>query len=254
MYKSGNIRTILSCLFLIVIFGSILMGCASTPKKSATKPSQIDMTTYNESTVKLNPGDVLDIRFFYSPSLNVVQAIRPDGIISLELIGEVKAQGKTPKELRDEIYKKYSSYIKELDVTVIVQSLINRVVYVGGQVTRPGTVQMHDKLTVLEALMLSGGVNLITGGYENVLVLRNIDGKWLGTNVDIKNVFEGKDTALYYLQPMDIVYVPETRIYEIDRWIDQNIRKLLPDLGFTYTFIPNGPDQVGIYGSLIPNQ
>ena len=80
------------------------------PKKAEVAPLeevealQSEQESNIEPEVRLSAGDVLDIRFFYTPDLNAVQAIRPDGRIALQLVGEIKAQGKTPKALKEELY------------------------------------------------------------------------------------------------------------------------------------------------------
>lgn len=199
-----------------------------------------------ELEVVLSPGDVLEIRFFYTPELNTVQAIRPDGRIALQLVGEVQAQGMTPRRLGTEISGRYQEYLNDLDVTVIVQAFGNRRIYVGGQVVAPGPIPMPGPLTVFEALMLAGGIELESGKYASVLIVRRVEGKWTGGALDLKRVLRGEQAAPYYLQPLDIVYVPETSITRVNRWVDQHINRILPEVGFTYTINPDGANTFSI--------
>jgi protein involved in polysaccharide export with SLBB domain len=225
---------------LIVL--TIFIGCSSFPQKAEVAPLeevealQSEQESIIEPEVRLSAGDVLDIRFFYTPDLNTVQAIRPDGRIALQLVGEIKAQGKTPKALQEELYSLYSQHISQLDVTVIIQEFSNRRVYVGGQVLIPGGVPMPAQLTVFEALMLAGGINLEAARYTDVVVIRNVNGKWIGGRHDLEEVMHGGESASYNLQALDIVYVPETRIYEVNRWVEQNIRRILPEVGIGWSF------------------
>jgi protein involved in polysaccharide export with SLBB domain len=219
-------------------------GCRTLPQVQEALPQPaVEAPEYE---VVLSPGDVLEIRFFYSPELNTVQAIRPDGRIALQLVGEVRAQGMTPRELGAAITGRYQEYLEDLDVTVIVQAFGNRRVYVGGQVTTPGPVSMPGALTVFEALMLAGGVELESGKYTKVLVLRQVDGRWNGGVLDLNRVLRGERAAPYFLHPLDIVYVPETSITRVNRWIDQHINRILPEVGFTYTINPDGADTFSI--------
>ena len=94
--------------------------------------------------------------------------------------------------------------------------------------------------------MLAGGIRLESGSYENVLIIRYEDNKWVGGVLNLKRVLEGEKVEQFCLEPQDIVYVPETRIVEVNRWIDQNIDRILPSIGFTYTIVPGGTDTIGI--------
>ena len=247
--KKWQIAVVITgCISVLVL----LIGCQSFPKEVKIAPVDFEPKEYPEPEVKLNPGDSLEIRFFYTPELNTIQAIRPDGKIALQLIGEVMAQGKTPNELKEELHEQYRQHIKQLDITVIVQTFSNRRVYVGGQVNIPGSIPMPGRLTALEAIMLAGGINLVNGSYENVLIIRYEDNKWAGGMLNLKRVLEGEKAEQFFLDPQDIVYVPETRIAEVNRWIDQNIDRILPSIGFTYTIVPGGPNTLGITTGINP--
>ena len=224
----------------------LFIGCQTYPKAVKVDHIAYKPKEYPEPEVRLSPGDTLEIRFFYTPELNTVQTIRPDGKIALQLIGEVMAQGKTPLELKDQLHEHYKQHIKQLDITVIVQTFSNRRVYVGGEVNTPGSIPMPGKLTALEAIMLAGGINLENGSYDNVLIIRYEDNKWSGGMLNLKKVLEGEKVEQFCLEPQDIVYVPETRIIEVNRWINQNIDRILPNIGFTYTIIPGGQNTLGI--------
>ncbi len=238
----GVLFLLAGCIVITISFG----GCSSTPEKEGPGVITSEPVVYPEPEVRLSSGDVLEIRFFYTPELNTTQTIRPDGKITLQLIGEVMALGKTPIELKEAMYAKYKEFLSQLDIAVIVQTLSNRRVYIGGQVGAPGSVPMEGKLTVLEALMLAGGVNPGTGKYSNVIIIRNQNGKWIGETIDLKEAVNGVGSAPVYLKPMDIVYVPETRITQINRWLDQHIGTILPQVGFTYAINPDTGNTFGI--------
>jgi protein involved in polysaccharide export with SLBB domain len=219
----------------------ILIGCQSSPKKEV-KYFEIPLTKeevkYPEPEIFLSPGDELEIRFFYTPELNTIQTIRPDGKISLQLIGEVMAQGKTPAALKDELTKSFSKVIKQIDVTVIVQKFGDRRVYVGGAVRTPGAFPLIDHLSVLEAVMLAGGVDTVHGNYNNLIVIRFRDGAWSAGKVDLTTLLHGGTTEPIYLRPQDIVFVPETRVVKVNRWLDQHLGSILPEFNLGVTYNP----------------
>ena len=185
--------------------------------------------------VTLGTGDVIDIKFYYTPELNDSHTVRPDGKIMLPLVGEVIVSGKTPDELRDELVKLYSPELRRPEIVIILRSLYERRVYVGGQVNAPGFILMPGPLTVLEAIMQAGGFNLQTAKVNDVVVIRQENGKYKGISLDFKKALKGKEVQTYFLEPRDIVYVSRTKIANINQWVDQYINKLMPQFGGTYT-------------------
>jgi len=220
----------------LVMIALALAGCHGARPVAVGAPQS---SSEPPTTVKLSPGDVVDVKFFNVSELNESQAIRPDGRISLQLVGEVKADGLTPAELREDLNRLYAPHLKAADVTVIVRSFQSRRVYVGGEVGIPGVVNMPGQLTALEAVMEAGGFTRYAR-LENVVVIRHSDGQRYGASLDFRtNPSEGKVPQPFYLEPLDIVYVPETKITKVNRWIDQHINQLIPTFGVIYQ-IPVG--------------
>lgn len=168
-----------------------------------------------ETETTFIPGDVIEIRFFYTPELNVVQTIRPDGKIFLQLIGEVHAAKMTALDLQKELYERYQKYMKEVDIAIFVQSFSELYVYVGGHVNEPGTVYMERRrpFTAMEAVMKAGGINTELANYENVVLIRHENGKWKHVKLDLENVLLGKNENPTYLKPFDILYVPSRTFF-----------------------------------------
>ncbi len=198
-----------------------LLSCRAAPLPRPSPPSNV-----------LRPGDEIEIRFAYvdPDQFNVVQTIRPDGKIDMLIIGEVVAEGKTPSELRDELIKLYSPHIKIPNIAVIIRSFRGRRVYVGGEVMRTGYIDMPSPMTVLEAIMEVGGYREETADIENIIIVRHTDGKRYSYTLNIESSMAGKanEAETFYLQPRDIVFVPQTTIVNIDQWVDQHIRQLIP--------------------------
>jgi protein involved in polysaccharide export with SLBB domain len=212
---------------------AISMGCQVV--QPAVKPAE--MQSESMPKVTLSPGDVIDIKFFYTPELNDTQAVRHDGKITLQLVGEVMAYGKTPDEFRDELIKLYTSELKRPEVAVIVRSLYERRVYVGGEVRTPGLILMPGHLTALEAIMLAGGFDPRTAKISNVVIIRHKDGKRYGCALDFTKVIAGgEEVRPFFLEPRDIVYVPRTTIVKVNQWIDQYINKIIPRTGMTLLY------------------
>jgi protein involved in polysaccharide export with SLBB domain len=204
-----------------------LLGCESSFECEGSLPEGPSLTP----RVTLAPGDTVEVRFFYTPELNVTQAVRPDGKIALQLVGDVPVHGKTPEELRKELLTLYRPHLKEPDVAVIVQSFYHRRVFVGGQVLKPGVIQMPGQLTALDAIMEAGGFQLPQAEVRNVIVIRHQNEHRYGYCIDLKPALKGGQVRPFYLEAQDVVYVPQTRITEIGQWVDQHINNLLPKTG-----------------------
>ena len=179
--------------------------------------------------VILAPGDEVEVKFYYTPELDVRQVVRPDGNLSLLLIGEIKAEGKTPGLLTDELVRWYKPHLKEPQVAVIVRSLYNRRVYVTGQVVTPGVIEMPGRLTLMEAVMGAGGFSLEEADTKHVIVIRKKGGIRCACKIDMGPSLDGKSIhEPFYLFPKDVVFVPRTGIAKLNQWVDQHINKILP--------------------------
>ena len=106
----------------------LALGCASSPEPSAPVPSAPGVGDY-----RIQAGDQVDVRFPLNPELNVLSVVRPDGRISLKLVGEVQAEGHTPAELAQELKKTYSTELRDPEIAVIVRGMAARI-YVDGQI------------------------------------------------------------------------------------------------------------------------
>jgi len=188
----------------------------------------------------LSAGDVIELQFFYNPELNQKVQIRPDGRISLPLIGEVELAHKSVPAAIKELEAGYANDLTTPAINLQIASYANQKVYVGGEVLRPGPFSMPGELTVLDAVMEAGGIKH-TGKTSEVVLIRN-DGAagMVMRSISLKNHNGAvSDAAKTILQPFDVVLVPETKIARADRWVDQYIKQLSPATlngGFTYLF------------------
>ena len=114
------------------------------------------------------------------------------------------------------------------------KDLRNNKVYVGGEVNKPGQVEVPGSLTALEAIGQAGGFNTTTANVGKVVIIRNRDGKQYGTVVSLKEALSGKETQPFYLRPGDTVYVPQTGIAKVNQWVDQHINKVMPKVPVSF--------------------
>jgi len=202
-----------------------MAGCAST--KCPPAASQCDAAA--QPDVTLRPGDVVKVKFAYWPELDEQQAVRPDGKIALQLVGEVQAGGYTPELLREQLVGLYAPKLNGPVISVILESPTSHRVYVGGEVQTPGLVILNGRLTVLAAIMQAGGFIKESARLKDVMVIRQKDGKQNVMRVNIKQALKDPETNAFYLEPQDVVYVPRTAIDHVDQWVDQYINKIIPN-------------------------
>ena len=122
--------------------------------------------------------------------------------------------------------------LKDREIAVAIQSFYNHRVFVGGQVSKSGVVQMPGEMTALEAIVEVGGFDLRAAEPKNVIVIRYADGRRYAYKLDLRRTITGNETKPFYLRAKDIVHVPRTEIVELNQWIDQHINEIIPETGF----------------------
>ncbi len=225
--------------FLLLFFISlILFGCQSTGSKAPSAiPAEVP-----ESDIVLAPGDILEIKFPYASQFNDInetQTILPNGKITLALVGEVIAAGKTPAQLQAELVALHSKHLQHPAVTLSVISFFERKVYVGGEVIEPGLIALPGRLSVLEAIFEAGGFNMDKAEIKNVVLIRQLDNKRVAYALNFENALNGKEYQPVYLQPKDVIYVPRTTIVNVGLWVNQYFYDLIPRIGFGYQLNPD---------------
>jgi polysaccharide biosynthesis/export protein len=175
------------------------IGCQGTPKH----PVSLVGKTPNY----LNPGDVVKISFPAAPELNQSQKIGTDGTLSLPLIGEVHAAGKSPAELQTELANLYKPQLQDNEVLVTLETRALPVV-VSGAVQKPGKIVFERPATVLEAIMEAGGFTP-EADLKKVSLIRIVMGKHETEQFDLRPVLHGKPTPAVYVSGGDVIYVPE---------------------------------------------
>jgi polysaccharide biosynthesis/export protein len=132
-------------------------GTAGAPKTAAPDATPTRSTAPVTADYRLVPGDKIRVEVYKDQQLSQSVQVRPDGKITLPLANDIPAAGRTPNELRNAISTALQSYIANPTVTVIVQETVQPVVYVMGEVNKPGSQPLIGKLDVLQALSAAGG-------------------------------------------------------------------------------------------------
>ena len=197
------------------------------PEQLAKRVNQPPPT---ELTYKMVPFDLIAVRFTYHPEQDpkAPLAIRPDGNITLDGIGLVRAAGLTPDELGKEIAAKSSKRLRDPEVIVTVTQFAPRQIYVGGQVNSPGIAKFQGEITPLQAILDRGGFN-DQAQKDSVILIRNTGGPEpiIGRINIIQGLEDGKPEKITLLTN-DILYVPMSGIARADLWVKQHLNDILP--------------------------
>jgi len=224
---------------LLLLLALALGGCrAEQPHLGPLPAVSAPPAAAAAEPYRIQAGDELEIRFFHTPEQNVTLPVRPDGFISMPLVYEVQAAGRTVEELRRELVERCSGELAKPEIAVIVRTFTGYMVHIGGEVDKPGVLQLSGPRTVLEAVFEAGGF-LPTASPADVIVVRRSEptGYEL-VAANLQDVLLGKNgTGNFPLRPYDVVYVPTTRIADVNKWMDQYIRQNIP-ITFTYRLNP----------------
>jgi protein involved in polysaccharide export with SLBB domain len=198
---------------------------------SASTPTLAEGRDY-----RVRPGDQLDIKFFYQPELNDQVIVRPDGHLSMQLVSDIKAEGLTIPELTNQITAAYSGELRQPQISIILRATGARI-YIDGEVNRPGPLVYLSRMNILQAVSEAGGLKE-TARVEQVLVIRpNSDAPPTIFAVNYKKALAGDLHEMAILRPADIVVVPRSRVSNVNRWVDQYLRKNVP-IPVTLGWIP----------------
>jgi len=186
----------------------------------AQDPRPPRLTTVTEERYRLQPGDVLEIQYRYSPEFNQTVTVQPDGYITLEVGGDLKVAGMTVDQMRQAILKKASTRLQDPIATVILKEFQKPYFVVTGEVAQPGRIEMRERVTALQAIMLAGGMKE-SAKSSQVVLLRKINSEIAEVKLlNLKNIRRTSDLENdLTLQPGDIVFVPRDKISKIERFM-----------------------------------
>jgi protein involved in polysaccharide export with SLBB domain len=195
-------RTITLWLVALVL---LVIGCARPDNPTSLPPSVAT------TGAKLGPGDVLEVRVSEHEDLSGKYEIDDDGAIKFPWIGTVAVAGRTQREVAEEIEARLADgWLRQPQVGVMVFERQNREVSVLGQVKDPGSYPFKERLMLVQAISLAGGMTTIAQP-RRVKVIRETDAGRQTFEIDVTRIIDSKAADLA-LEPGDIVFVPESPI------------------------------------------
>lgn len=206
---------------IILVTVLVLSSCASIGLDSANKtetateqlPAGVNDAYVASTEYRIGVDDVVNVSVWKNPDLSVEVPVRPDGKISVPLVGDVEVGGKLPSEVSGIIKKKLSVYVRKPRVTVIIAEIgsgkyLSRV-RVTGAVVDPQSFSYQQGMTVLDAVLEAGGVNKFASANKTMLY-RKQGAKSQVLPVKLKNILTKGDLRTnYQLRPGDVLTIPE---------------------------------------------
>ena len=202
--------------------GSVSLAClllagtaaAQTPQTGAARPRTTASAAATVTAVTvptdyvIGAEDVLGVVFWRETEMSGDVAVRPDGMITLPLIGDVKAAGMKPDVLREAIQTAATKYLSEPNVSVVVRQLNSRKVFITGEVMMPGSFPLTGPRTVMQVIALAGGLTEYAKSSE-ISIMREENGKTRYFKFNYKDVSKGKQLEQnIQLRPSDTIVVP----------------------------------------------
>ncbi len=217
-------RTILATVLALTLVGqgtAAAQAAAAPPQRPqqaptqpqqappAAKPTIPGPTVAVEEGFTIGPEDVLGVVVWREADVSGDVTVRPDGMITLPLIRDVKAAGLTPQQLADRVQTALREFITDASVTVVVRQMNSRKVFITGEVAKPGAYPLVSARTVMQLIAVAGGLNEFAEG-KSISVMRTEGGQTKTFPFDYKNVANGKKPGQnIVLKPGDTVVVPE---------------------------------------------
>jgi polysaccharide export outer membrane protein len=196
-----------------VIFAAVLLlflgtpGAFSSPADGAERKARARPDADHE--YRIGPEDMLEISVWNNKAISRVVTVRPDGMISLPLVNDVKAAGLSPMELQDSLAQKLTDYVSSPSVSVIVNDVRSFKVSVLGEVVRQDRYELKSPTTILDVIAMAGGFNQFAAPAQIIIFRRDVDTRAQArVRFNYNRVVQGRDEEILYLQPGDIIIVP----------------------------------------------
>jgi len=197
------------CTFLrAAAFVLIVTGCGGAPPLPPAPPA----SSLPSAEYRIGPGDALNIFVWRNPELTLTVPVRPDGRLSIPLVEDVVAIGKTPTTLAREFEERLSKYVKEPLVTVIVEGFVGPIpeqIRVIGEAAQPRALPYRADMTVLDVMIAVGGLTKYAAGNDSVII-RTAQGEQNTYSVHLNSLIrDGEIENNVALRPGDILIIPQ---------------------------------------------
>jgi len=221
-------------LVLAIGLAILVSACNSAPitippLSEADIPEMDAAANFPPERYRLEPGDAIQIRYTHHPEMSQDDMVRPDGKINAKLVGPIEVAGLTKNELAKMLEQRTADQLKDPEVVISVTRFSDKLVYVAGEVARPGTVPYRKGLTPLQAITASGGFR-DTAHYESVILVRTggSEDKFIARKLDLVQTTNTGMQEPIALAPHDFIFLPRTNIADANIWMRQHVTDMIP--------------------------
>ena len=201
-----------STVLLVIAAALAAAGCASTPSLPPAPSKATAAAGTPAYSYVIGPGDTLAVNVWRHPELSVTVPVRPDGKVTLPLVEDMPASGRSPTDLGKDIEDRLRKYVREPSVTVQVTNFVGNSgeqVRVVGQAAKPAAIPYKQGMTLLDVMIQVGGITEFASGNRAVLI-RQTEGN-RQYSIRLRDLLKGGDvTANVELQPGDVIMIPQS--------------------------------------------
>ena len=204
-----GIRNSIKCLlFLVIMCGIGFLHQSMAAEKTEASPTETKKEIVSDPSYIIGPMDVLEIQVWKEPDFSRQVLVRPDGKITLPLVGDIPASGMNTMGLKALLSEKLENFVSNPEVTVIVLESHSKNFYIIGKITRPGTYPLNPDMTVLQAISVAGGL-AEWADKDSIRIIRRSGGKDEILPFDYDKVISGESLEQnILLKPNDTIIVP----------------------------------------------
>lgn len=170
---------------------------------------------------RLQPTDVLEIHYRYTPEFDQTVTVQPDGFAALQIVGDMKLQGLTLEQAKAAILETAAQRLRDPEITMVLKDFEKPYFVVGGEVVNPGKFEMRGQITAVQAIAMAGGFKSASAKHSEVILFRRVGHDLAKTQIlDLKAAMSPSATEpLADLHPGDLLVVPQNRVSKIERFI-----------------------------------
>jgi polysaccharide biosynthesis/export protein len=194
------------CSIAALLAATLLAAIPVAAQDSVPSPPRERGESEESGSYVVGPEDLIEVFIWKEPELSTTVTVRPDGMITLPLAGELRASGATPAQLGDEIADRLKQYIDRPLVTVVVKQINSPKISVLGEVRRPGRYLLLQATSVLDAIAMGGGFTEFASR-DYVVVLRKTPNGQQRFRINVKRMVNDNKSRPFRLTPQDVVYV-----------------------------------------------